>query len=69
MVSDAHERRLAETAAELTPLAGSEVLGVPCDVTVEADVQRLYATVLTEHGRSTWPCTTPVWAATGPWST
>jgi 3-oxoacyl-[acyl-carrier protein] reductase len=51
VVSDAHERRLAETAAELTALAGYEVLGVPCDVTVEADVQRLYATVLAEHGR------------------
>ncbi len=37
VVADKHERRLAETAAELG------VLGVPCDVTVEEDVQRLFA--------------------------
>jgi 3-oxoacyl-[acyl-carrier protein] reductase len=37
VVADKHERRLAETAEELG------VLGVPCDVTVEEDVQRLFA--------------------------
>jgi 3-oxoacyl-[acyl-carrier protein] reductase len=37
VVADKHERRLAETAEELG------VTGVPCDVTVEEDVQRLFA--------------------------
>jgi 3-oxoacyl-[acyl-carrier protein] reductase len=37
VIADKHERRLAETAEELG------VLGVPCDVTVEEDVQRLFA--------------------------
>ena len=37
VVADKHERRLAETAEELG------VPGVPCDVTVEEDVQRLFA--------------------------
>ena len=37
VVADKHERRLAETADELG------VVGVPCDVTVEDDVQRLFA--------------------------
>jgi 3-oxoacyl-[acyl-carrier protein] reductase len=37
VISDKHERRLAESAAELG------VTGIPCDVTVEDDVQRLIA--------------------------
>jgi 3-oxoacyl-[acyl-carrier protein] reductase len=37
VVADKHERRLAETAEELG------ILGVPCDVTVEEEVQRLFA--------------------------
>jgi len=44
VVSDAHERRLAETAAEL---------GVPsaaCDVTNESQVQRLFETAVSELG-------------------
>ncbi|MGZ4128190.1 MAG: SDR family oxidoreductase [Actinomycetota bacterium] len=45
VISDKHERRLAETAKELG------VLGVPCDVTVEEDVQRLFDTAVNEHGR------------------
>ena len=36
VISDKHERRLAESAAELG------VLGVPCDVTDEASVQALF---------------------------
>jgi len=51
VVSDAHERRLAESAAELSALAGSEVLAVPCDVTDEATVQHLYAATVERHGR------------------
>jgi len=51
VVSDAHERRLAEAAAELSELAGAQVLGVPCDVTVDEDVTRLYDETLARHGR------------------
>ena len=45
VVSDRHERRLKETADELG------VLGVPCDVTVEDDVQRLVREAADAHGR------------------
>jgi 3-oxoacyl-[acyl-carrier protein] reductase len=51
VVSDAHERRLGETAEELAALTGSPVLGIPCDVTREEDVQRLYRSVVERHGR------------------
>src|SRR5579859_4300463 len=72
-VSDKHERRLDEAAAELAdlavrladaapvagaklvagaePVAGVKPLAVPCDVTVEEDVQRLFDTVVAEFGR------------------
>jgi 3-oxoacyl-[acyl-carrier protein] reductase len=45
LVSDAHERRLAETAAELG------VPSIPCDVTDEAAVQRLVDGAVAELGR------------------
>jgi 3-oxoacyl-[acyl-carrier protein] reductase len=57
VVSDAHERRLKETAAALagTPRAdGSrspEPLAVPCDVTDEEQVQALFAAAVDAHGR------------------
>ncbi|HYA68299.1 MAG TPA: SDR family NAD(P)-dependent oxidoreductase, partial [Acidimicrobiales bacterium] len=51
VVSDTHERRLGEAAEALSAVTGALPLAVPCDVTVEADVQRLYATALAEHGR------------------
>jgi 3-oxoacyl-[acyl-carrier protein] reductase len=57
VVSDAHERRLAETAAALagTPRAdgsgSAEPLAVPCDVTDEAQVQALFAAVVDANGR------------------
>ena len=41
-ISDRHERRLAESAAELSELTGRETVAVPCDVTKEDDVQRLF---------------------------
>lgn len=44
VISDKHERRLAESAAELG------VLGVPCDVTDEASVQALFAAAVAELG-------------------
>lgn len=45
VVSDWHERRLAETAETLG------VIGVRCDVTVEEDVQNLFAAAVEAHGR------------------
>lgn len=52
VVSDAHERRLDETAealADLTP-HGRPPLAVPCDVTDEAQVQNLFDQALQGHG-------------------
>ena len=46
VVSDWHERRLAEAASSL-----GGVLAVPCDVTIEDDVQRLFAATTEAHGR------------------
>ena len=34
-ISDRHERRLAESAERLADVMGSDVVAVPCDVTVE----------------------------------
>jgi 3-oxoacyl-[acyl-carrier protein] reductase len=45
VVSDRHEKRTAESAEELG------VLGIPCDVTDEAQVQALFDRVIAEHGR------------------
>jgi 3-oxoacyl-[acyl-carrier protein] reductase len=50
LVSDAHERRVAETAAELSDLAGAPVTGVRCDVTRQADIDELFATAVRELG-------------------
>jgi 3-oxoacyl-[acyl-carrier protein] reductase len=44
VISDKHQRRLAETAAELG------VTGIPCDVTDEASVQSLIAAAASELG-------------------
>ena len=44
VISDKHERRCAESAAELG------VVGIPCDVTVEADVQGLITRAAAELG-------------------
>jgi 3-oxoacyl-[acyl-carrier protein] reductase len=44
VISDKHEQRLSESAAALG------VLGVPCDVTVEDDVQRLFSAAAAELG-------------------
>ena len=51
VVSDWHERRLGEAADALAELAGSRPLAVPCDVTVEEQVQGLFDAVVREHGR------------------
>jgi 3-oxoacyl-[acyl-carrier protein] reductase len=50
VISDKHERRLNEAADQLAEVTGSRPLAVPCDVTVEADVQRMYDTAVAEHG-------------------
>jgi 3-oxoacyl-[acyl-carrier protein] reductase len=44
-ISDRHERRLAESAKELAEVMGDEPVSVPCDVTVEDDVQRMFDAV------------------------
>jgi 3-oxoacyl-[acyl-carrier protein] reductase len=46
VISDAHERRLVETASEL-----GDLLAVPCDVTDEDQVQHLFAAAVDRHGR------------------
>jgi 3-oxoacyl-[acyl-carrier protein] reductase len=44
-ISDRHERRLAESAERLAEVMGAEPVAVPCDVTVEDDVQRMFDAV------------------------
>jgi 3-oxoacyl-[acyl-carrier protein] reductase len=51
VLSDHHERRLGESAAELASVSGVEPLAVVCDVTKEDAVQALYQRVVDEHGR------------------
>jgi 3-oxoacyl-[acyl-carrier protein] reductase len=63
VISDAHERRLGEAAAELAKLtetgtiaaeaatATERPLAVPCDVTDEMQVQELFAAAADRHGR------------------
>ncbi|MEU8269324.1 SDR family oxidoreductase [Sphaerisporangium sp. NPDC049002] len=51
VISDRHERRLAEAAASLTGLTGVRPLAVPCDVTSEAQVLALFDAAMDAHGR------------------
>ena len=54
VVSDRHERRLAETAEKLAALCDGSAeppLAIRCDVTVEDDVQALFGAVQERHGR------------------
>jgi 3-oxoacyl-[acyl-carrier protein] reductase len=52
VVSDAHERRLRETAEQLAAEIGSErVHAIPCDVRDEAQVGSLYEGVVERFGR------------------
>jgi 3-oxoacyl-[acyl-carrier protein] reductase len=44
-ISDRHERRLAESAERLADVMGGEPIAIPCDVTVEDDVQRMFDAV------------------------
>ena len=50
VLSDRHERRLGEAAAELKTITGVEPLAVPCDVTDEEQVQALFAAAIARHG-------------------
>jgi 3-oxoacyl-[acyl-carrier protein] reductase len=51
VISDRHERRLAEAAAQLAELSGERPLALVCDVTSEEQVQRLFDTAVAEYGR------------------
>jgi 3-oxoacyl-[acyl-carrier protein] reductase len=51
VISDAHERRLGETADALAEEFGTRPTTVTCDVTNEDDVQRLLQTSLDEFGQ------------------
>lgn len=51
MISDIHERRLAEAAGKLAAIAGAEVLSRVCNVTREADVQGLVEAAIAAMGR------------------
>lgn len=51
VLSDAHERRLGQAAESLAPILGERPPAIPCDVTVEADVQRLFAGAIGAAGR------------------
>jgi 3-oxoacyl-[acyl-carrier protein] reductase len=52
VISDVHERRVAEAADRLASLSGvTAPLAVVCDVTVEADVLRLFDVAVEAHGR------------------
>ena len=51
VLSDRHERRLAESAEALeAEIASVRVVPVPCDVTVQAEVDRLFDTAVSEAG-------------------
>jgi len=50
-ISDRHERRLGEAAERLADIMGEKPLAVPCDVTAEADVRRLFDAVAETYGR------------------
>jgi 3-oxoacyl-[acyl-carrier protein] reductase len=51
-VSDAHERRLGESAAQLAAVCGGKTpASVVCDVTVEAQVERMFEAAIAAMGR------------------
>lgn len=50
VISDKHERRLGEAAEQLAEISGERPLAIACDVTAEAQVQRLFDAAITEHG-------------------
>ena len=50
VISDKHERRLGEAAERLADIASEQPVAIPCDVTDEADVQRLFAGAVDASG-------------------
>jgi 3-oxoacyl-[acyl-carrier protein] reductase len=50
LISDAHERRLADAAEELAELAGAPVASAVCNVTVQDEIDRLFSTAVAELG-------------------
>jgi 3-oxoacyl-[acyl-carrier protein] reductase len=50
-LSDRHERRLREAADRLRHESASEPIAIPCDVTVESEVQNMIDTTVAEYGR------------------
>jgi 3-oxoacyl-[acyl-carrier protein] reductase len=50
VISDVHERRLEAAAEEMATRFGARPLAVPCDVTREEDVQRLFDRAAAELG-------------------
>ena len=50
LVSDAHERRPHPAAEALSELAGGPVASAVCNVTVQADIDALFATAVAELG-------------------
>jgi 3-oxoacyl-[acyl-carrier protein] reductase len=51
VISDAHERRLGEAAEQLAPIVGERPPAIVCDVTDEAQVQRLFDFAAAQRGR------------------
>jgi 3-oxoacyl-[acyl-carrier protein] reductase len=51
VLSDVHARRLGEAAEKIEPIAGQRPLTVTCDVTQQADVERLFAAAIESAGR------------------
>jgi 3-oxoacyl-[acyl-carrier protein] reductase len=51
VISDKHERRLAEAADKLAEISGEHPVAVPCDVTDQAQVDHLFETAIDGHGR------------------
>lgn len=49
-IADRHERRLAEAAERLGDATGAPPLAIPCDVTVEEQVQRMVNSAAAELG-------------------
>jgi 3-oxoacyl-[acyl-carrier protein] reductase len=50
-ISDRHERRLGEAKEALEQATGQQVLAVPCDATVQAEVDHLMDAVVESFGR------------------
>ena len=51
VISDLHEGRLGKAAEDIAKILGKPPLAIPCDVTKEEDVKRLFDSAAKEHGR------------------